>query len=314
MQEKYEIVRAMYHSFDYSGFFTGTPSQRLSMITEAMDHILGREDGKERYLKAVTALSKAYALVSSLDEAIAIRDEVGFFQGIKAAITKYTVSESKASGGLDAAVRQIISKAVASEQVIDIFAAAGLKSPDISILSDEFLAEVKELPHKNIAFETLKKLINDEIKICKKKNLIQSRSFLEMLEQSVRRYQNRLIGLAQVIVELIDLAKDIRAAHRRGEDLGLTEDEIAFYDALEVNDSAVKVLGDDILKTIARDLVKTIQNSVTIDWTVKESVRAGIRVKVKRILKRYGYPPDKQEKATLTVLEQAELLCADWAA
>lgn len=313
MQEKYEMVKAMYHGFDYLNFFTGTPSERLSVITEAMNHILGLENGKARYLKGITELSKAYALVSSLDEAIAVRDEVGFFQGIKAALIKYTVSDSKSPRELDAAVRQIISKAVASEQVIDIFAAAGLKTPDISTLSDEFLEEVRHLPHKNVALEVLKKLINDEIRSRSKKNLVQSRSFLEMLENSIQRYQNRSIETAQVIAELIELAKEIRAANRRGDDLQMSEDEVAFYDALEVNDSAVKILGDDILRAIARDLVKAVRGNVTIDWTVKESVRAKLRVTVKRILKRYGYPPDKQEKATQTVLDQADLLCADWA-
>jgi len=211
-------------------------------------------------------------------------------------------------------VRQIISRAVASDEVIDIFAAAGLNKPNIAILSDEFLAEVKGMPQKNLALEVLKKLLNDEIKYRSRKNLVQSRSFAEMLEATVRRYQNRSIDTAQVIAELVNLAKDMRQAHHRGEDLGLTEDEVAFYDALEVNDSAVKILGDDTLRDIARELVDMVRNNVTIDWTVKESVRAKLRTMVKKILRKYGYPPDKQEKATQTVLQQAELLCKDWAA
>jgi type I restriction enzyme, R subunit len=225
-----------------------------------------------------------------------------------------TLPSGKSSGGLDAAVRQIVSKAVASEQVVDIFAASGLKNPDISILSDEFLEEIRDLPYKNVALELLKKLINDEIKIRSRQNLIQSRSFKEMLENSLKQYQNRAIETAQILSELIELAHEIREAQKRGEDLGLTEDEVAFYDALEVNDSAVRVLGDETLKTIARELVVALKHNVTIDWTVKESVRAKLRITVKRLLKKYGYPPDKQEKATLTVLQQAELLCKDWVA
>lgn len=313
LQEKYEIVKAMYFGFDYQLFFNGTPAERLNMILAALDHILGVKDGKTRYLKAVTELSKAFALVSSTDEAIKIRDEVGFFQAIKAAMIKYTTTNNgKSPEEVDAAVRQIVSKAVASDEVIDIFGAAGLKGSNIAILSDEFLEEVRGLPYKNLALEVLKKLINDEIKIHSRKNLIQARSFREMLENTIKRYQNRSIETAQVIDELIKLAKDIRTAYQRRENLGLSEDEIAFYDALEVNDRAVKVLGDDTLKAIARDLVTAIRKNLTIDWTVKKSVRAKLRVMVKRLLKKYGYPPDKCEKATVTVLQQAELLCTDW--
>ena len=314
MQEKYEIVRGIYHGFDYQKFFTGIPGERVSLIPEAMDFILGLENGRERYLKAVTELNRAFALVSSLDEAIALRDEVGFFQAIKVAIDKHTVSNHKSPEDLDAAVRQIVSKAVASEQVIDIFAAAGLNKPNIAIFSDDFLEEVRHLPQKNVALEVLKKLLNDEIKTRSRRNLVQSRSFREMLEKTVSRYQNRAISTAQVIAELIDLAQEIRKAQNRGENLGLSEDEVAFYDALEVNDSAVMELGDDTLKAIARELVQSVRRNVTIDWTVKESVRAKLRVIVRRLLKKYGYPPDKQEKATHTVLQQAELLCKDWAA
>jgi len=314
MQEKYEVVKAMYHGFDYSKFFNGTPTERLSVIPAAMNHILELEDGKQRYIKAVTGLSKAFALVSSLDEAIAIRDEVSFFQAIKAAMVKHTTTGGKNPEDLDAAVRQIVSKAVASEQVVDLFAAAGLKNPDISILSDEFLEDVRGLPYRNLALEVLRKLINDEIKTRSRKNLVQSRSFASMLETTIKRYQNRSIETAQVLTELIELAKEIREAQSRGENLGLTEDEVAFYDALEVNDSAVQVLGDETLKAIARELVQAVRRNVTIDWTVKESVRAKLRTLVKRLLRKYGYPPDKQEKATVTVLQQAELLCKDWAA
>jgi type I restriction enzyme R subunit len=214
---------------------------------------------------------------------------------------------------MNLAIQQIVSRAIAPGEVIDIFAAAGLKKPDISILSDEFLAEVRGLPQKNLAVELLRKLLNNEIKTRAKRHLVQARSFAEMLETAIRRYQNRAIETAQIIEELIGLAKDMREAEQRGEDLGLNDDEVAFYEALEVNDSAVKVLGDETLKMIARELVETVRKNTSIDWTVKESVKAKLRVIVKRILRKYGYPPDKQERATLTVLQQAELLAPEWA-
>lgn len=313
LQEKYEIVKAMYHGFDYSVFFTGSPKERLSIIPAAMDYILGLEDGKKRYLKAVTELSKAFALCSSLDEAISIRDEVGFFQAIKVAIVKHTVTDRKDGVYFDFAIKQIVSKAIVSEQIIDIFQTAGIDKPDISILSDKFLEEVRGLPYKNVALETLKKLINDEIKTKSRKNITQSRSFLDMLDATVKKYQNRAIETAEIIDELINLAKEFREAQKRGEDLGLNDDEIAFYDALDTNDSAVQILGDETLKMIARDLVQAVKRNISIDWNVKESARAKIKVIVRRLLRKYGYPPDKQEKATETVLKQAEHLCVDWA-
>ena len=236
-----------------------------------------------------------------------------FFQAVRSVLAKSTADDRKSDDDLDHAIRQIISKAVSSDEIIDIFAAAGLKKPDISILSDEFLAEVQGMPQKNLALEMLKKLLGDEIRARTKRNLVQSRSFAEMLEKSIRAYQNRSLDAAQVIARLVELAKHMREAHKRGENLGLSDDELAFYDALEVNDSAVKVLGEPTLRDIARELVDGVRKNVTIDWTVKESVRAKLRVLVKRILKKYGYPPDKQEQATQTVLKQAELLCADWA-
>jgi len=319
--EKYEVVAGMFHGFDYSLFFTGTPSGRLTVLANATDFILtpqtateSADERKQRYMQAATELSKAYALVSTHDKAVEIREEVAFFQCIRAQIAKITGDgDGKSGEDLDHAVRQIISRAVASDQVIDIFAAVGMQEPNIAILSDEFLAEVRHLPQRNLALEMLKKLLNDEIKARSKKNLVQSRSFTEMLEKSIRAYQNRSIDAAHVIAELVELAKRMREAHSRGENLGLTEDEVAFYDALEVNDSAVKVLGDLTLRTIAHDLVDAVRRNVTIDWTVKESVRAKLRTMVKRILRKHGYPPDKQEKATQTVLAQAELLCKDWA-
>jgi type I restriction enzyme R subunit len=214
---------------------------------------------------------------------------------------------------LDHAIRQIISKAVASDEVIDIFEAAGLKKPDISILSDEFLAEVKHMPQRNLAVELLRKLLKGEIRNRGRQNVVQARSFSEMLEQALRRYQNRAIETAQVIEELIALARQMREASARGDEMGLTEDELAFYDALEVNDSAVKVMGDDILKIIAKELADTVRRNVSIDWTMRDNVRAHLRVLVKRILRKYGYPPDKQEKATQIVIEQTEVLSAGWA-
>jgi type I restriction enzyme R subunit len=313
---KYEIVIGILHGFDYSKFFAGTASERVAVIPAAMDFILQQDDGRNRFVQAVTELSKAFALVSTHDDAVMIREEVALFQCLRAQFNKLggTGQGGPTQEDLDAAVRQIISKSVASDEVIDIFAAAGMDRPDISILSDEFLAEVRDMPQRNLALEVLRKLLSDEIKARARKNLVQSRSFAEMLEKSIKKYQNRSIDAAEVIAELVELAKEMRAAQGRGDELGLSDDEIAFYDALEVNDSAVKVLGDDTLRTIARELVESVRRNVSIDWTVKESVRAKLRVFVKRILKKYGYPPDKQAQATETVLKQAELLCADWAA
>jgi type I restriction enzyme, R subunit len=312
--EKFEIVVAMFHGFNYSKFLTGTAQKRLAGIPAAMEHMLKQEDGKKRFLQAVAELSKAFALAVPNEKALARQDHVGFFQAVRAGLAKATVTEGKTAEELDTAIRQIVSRAVASEKVVNIFEAAGLKTPDISILSDEFLEEVRGLPHTNLAVEVLRKLLNGEIKARTKRNLIESRRFSEMLEKTIRAYQNRTIEAAAVIAELIDLAKEMREAHRRGEKLRLSEEELAFYDALEVNDSAVKVLGDETLRTIAHELVETVRNNVSIDWTVKESVRAKLRSLVKRILRKYGYPPDKQEKATQTVLEQAELIAKDWAA
>jgi type I restriction enzyme, R subunit len=311
MLEKYEVCCDLFHGFERSIWLSGKPSERLGLLPQAQEHILAQDEGKSRLLRAVTELSQSFALSVPHPEAIRIRDDVAFFQAVRSALAKEGTGERKTGDELDQAIRQIISRAVASDQVIDIFAAAGLKKPDISILSEEFLAEIKGMPHKNLALEVLRKLLNDEIKTRSKKNLVQSRSFSEMLERSIRKYQNRAIETAQVIDELIKLAKEMREAGQRGQKLNLSEDQVAFYDALEVNDSAVKVLGDETLKTIARELVETVRKNATIDWTVKESVRAKLRVMVRRILRKYGYPPDMQEKATLTVLEQAELLCGD---
>ena len=313
MQMQYEIVRDMFHGFDSKPYFFGTPNERLSIIPKAMQHILGQEKGEKRYLKSVTDLSKAFALSVPDERALAIRDEVGFFQAVRAALAKATVEGWKTPEELDSAVRQIVSKAVVSDEVVDIFSAAGLKRPELSIFSDEFLDEVRKLPYRNLALEVLRKLLNDETKAWSKRNLVLGRKFSEMLEQTIRKYQNRSIDAAQVISSLIDLAKNIRKARDRGAMLGLTQEEEAFYDALVAADaSALGALGDDNLRTIAHQLVETVRKNVSIDWTVKESVRAKLRVMVKRVLKDRGYPPSGQDKARDTVLEQAELLCAGW--
>jgi type I restriction enzyme R subunit len=324
MLEKYEICcglfgpfigpnQEMQHGFDRSKWTTGTAAERLGLLPAAQEHILAQENGKDRFVRAVRELSQSFALAVPHEEALRIRDDVAFFQAVAAVLAKRAPGDARPEEDLDHAVRQIISRAVAPEGVVDIFAAAGLEKPDISILSEEFLAEVRGMPQRNLAVELLQKLLKGELASRRRKNLVQARSFAEMLEQTIRRYQNRAIQAAQVIDELIQLAKDLREANARGEALGLSEDELAFYDALETNDSAVKVLGDDTLRDIARELVATVRNNVTIDWTLRENVRAQLRVLVKRILRKHGYPPDKQEKATQTVLEQAALLSAEWA-
>jgi type I restriction enzyme R subunit len=314
-REKYEVVAALFHGFDRSKFFTGTPTERTSVLGDALEHVLGQDPsaGRERLIASVGAMSKAFALAVPHPDVLELRDEVAFFQAVRA--TLKSESERRLSADeMEHAVRQIVAGAIVSDEVIDVFAAAGLPKPDISILSDEFLAEVRGLPQKNLAVELLRKLLTDEVKIRARRNVVQSRAFSEMLEKSLRAYQNRAIETAAVIEELIQLAKEMREANARGLELGLTDDELAFYDALETNDSAVAVLGDETLRTIAQELVRTVRNNTTIDWAEKENVRARLRLMVKRVLRRYGYPPDKQEKATRTVLEQAEVLSAAWGA
>ena len=314
MLEKHEICMGLFHGFDWSKWVTGTSVEKLGLLPSAQEHILAQENGKDRCLAAVRQLSQAFALAVPHEETKRIRDDVSFFQGVRAVLAKRELSEIKQEEELEHAVRQIISRAVAPEGVVDIFSAAGLKQPDISVLSDEFLAEVRQMPQRNLAVELLQKLLKGELSTRRRKNLVQARSFSEMLEQSLRRYQNRAIEAAQVIEELIELAKEMREANARGEKLGLSEEELAFYDALGTNDSAVKIMGDTVLSAIARELVETVRNNVTIDWTLRENVRARLRTLVKRILRRHGYPPDKQDKAARTVLQQAELLSEAWAA
>ncbi len=313
MLEKHGIACGMMHSFNWDKWTSGTPTERLQLIPAGQEHILEQEDGKKRWIQAITELSRAFALCAASDEATAIRDDVSFFQTLQAALNKQQSTSRKTPEQIDAAIRQLVSKAITTEgQVIDVFTAAGLPKPDISILSDQFLAEVRGLKHKNVAAELLEKLLKDELKVRSKRNIVQSQVFSEKLKKTLNAYHNRAISTMQVIEELIKLAKDLDAATKRGENMGLTDDEIAFYDALATNDSALQAMGDAKLKVIAAELITQVKKSVSIDWTLRESARAKIRVMVKRILSRYGYPPDLQEEAVKTVLAQAELLCADW--
>jgi type I restriction enzyme R subunit len=313
MEAKYEVCANLFYGFDWSAWSSGTPGERLSLLPATQEHILELDDGIARLNQAVVDLTKAHARAMPDPKALDIRDHVAFFQAVRTAVAKTTASGRPVfDQRLDHAVQQLVSRAIAPDKIIDVFAVAGLPKPDISILSDEFLEDVRRLPQKRLAVEVLNTLLSKELKTRERTNIVQSRAFSDMLERSIRAYQNRAIETVQVIEELIELARDLREAGERGESLGLSSEELAFYEALEVNDSAVKVLGDETLKTIARELVDTIRNNVTIDWTVRESVRARMRVMVRRILRRYGYPPDKQEKATQTVLEQAELLSEAW--
>jgi type I restriction enzyme, R subunit len=312
--EKLETCRALFHGFDSSKFLTGTPIERLLLLPAAQEHIFALDDGRDRLVQVVTELSKAFALAVPDEQALAARDEIAFFQAVKAAVVKSSLAVSgRAEVDVEHAIRQMVSQAIVTGGVIDVFAAAGLKKPDISILSEEFLAEVKALPHRNLAVELLRKLLHNELKQRRAKNLVQSEAFSDKLEKTIARYRNRAIETVQVIEELLHIAREMKAAQQRGDDLKLTDDELAFYDALETNDSAVAVLGDKVLTQIARELTSTLRASVTIDWTVKETVRAKLRTLVRRTLRKLGYPPDKTEKAVETVIKQAELLAASWA-
>ena len=313
MLEKHGVACDMLHGFNWDKWSTGNSAERLALIPAGQEHLLEQDDGKKRFVQAVTELSRAFALCAASDEATEIRDDVSFFQALQAALNKQTSGTKKTPEQIDAAIRQLVSGAITTEgQVIDVFTAAGLPTPDISILSDQFLAEVRGLKHRNVAAELLEKLLKDELKVRAKRNLVQSQLFSEKLKKTLNAYHNRAISTMQVLEELISLAKEMAAAGRRGEDLGLTDDELAFYDALAANKSAVKAMGDEKLRVIAAELITQVRRSVTIDWTLRESARAKIRVMVKRILNRFGYPPDLQEEAVRTVLRQAELLCADW--
>ncbi|PPB79443.1 type I restriction enzyme R subunit [Albidovulum inexpectatum] len=327
MLKRYEVVRDHFHGFDYSQALNGEPSDRLRTLAAAMNWILERQHAaaaKEadeearkkalrRYQDDVLALSKAFALAAASEEAQTIRDEVGFFQAVRVALVKATQGTGGSAADKRLAVQQIIDRSVVSTEIVDILSAAGLKSPDISILSDEFLAEVRQMEQKNLALEALKKLLNDEIRSRARSNVVESKKFSERLEQAVARYHTNAISTVEVLQELIELAHDIREARKRGEEEGLTEEEIAFYDALATNESAIEVLGNDSLKLIAHELLESLKSNVTVDWSHRESARARMRVLVKRILRKYGYPPDLQDAAIRTVLQQAEALSSQWA-
>jgi len=275
--------------------------------------VLAQEKGKERFLRELTKLGEFFALSVPRPEALAIRDNLIFYQDVRAQLVKHTVVTCKTTDAHDSAIRQLISQAIAGNGVLDIFEAAGLKSPQVDILDDDFLREIQSMPQKNLALEALRRLLNDEIKLRSRKNIVESRSFRELLENAIVRYQNMAINAAQVIEEMIQLARKLKESAARGEKLGLTDEEVAFYDALAHHESAREVLGDQNLYIIAREVAKSIRNNVSIDWTIKESVRAKLRSAVKRVLRKYGYPPDQQESATDLVLQQAELLCAELA-
>ena len=328
MREKYEIVSAMFHGFDYRAGLTGSPQERLVALAGAIEWVLdmqqreaakeSTEEGKKRahrrFNDAVLALSKAFALAAASDEARDIRDEVGFFQTVRAALAKSVPGAGTSSAERDLAVQQIVSRAVISTEIVDILQAAGLETPDISILSDEFLAEVQGMEKKNLALEALRKLINGEIRSQSRVNVVQTRAFSDRLAEAIARYHINAITTAEVIQELIKLAKDIRAAYQRGEEEGLSQEEISFYDALAQNESAVEVMGNDQLRVIAQELLSSLKSNASVDWQHRDSARARIRVLVKHILRKYGYPPDLQDAAVQTVLQQAEVLSARWAA
>lgn len=313
MLEKLEIVEQMFDQYNFEPYFTADTHKKLTIILEAQEYILGLDDGKNRYTKQVDLLSKAFALSVPHPKAMEIKDQVGFFQAVKARLVKFEPTGSgKSDVEIETAIRQIVDKAVVSDGIIDVFDAAGIKKPDISILSDEFLAEIQGMEHKNLSIELLKKILNDEIRSRVRKNFIQSKKMSEMLENAIRKYQNNLLTTAQVIEELIKLAQEIREDDKRGESFGLTDDELAFYDALAVNKSALEVLGDKQLRDLSRVLVERVKANTSIDWTIKESVQAKLRVIVRRTLRQFGYPPDAQLLATENVLKQAELLADDW--
>lgn len=313
LMEKYEIVTGLFHGFNYQAFRKANTSETLKLMRSGSEFVLGQEDGKKRCLKYVNELSKAFALAVPHPDAMRIRDDLSFFKAVRNYIVKITSPSGAQVEDVDTAIQQILSTALVSDEVLDLFQLAGLKKPDISILSDEFLMEVKDMEHKNTAAELLRRLLNDEIKTISRKNVIEARSFADMLEKTIQKYHNKNIEAVSVIEELIELAKNMRDAKNRGVDLGLTEYELAFYDALGVNDSAVQVLGDDILREIAMELVKAIKNNITIDWTLRQSVQAQMRVSVKKILRKYGYPPNQEKLAVKTVLEQANKVCEEWA-
>ncbi len=312
MLEKLEVVSQMYHGFAYEHYFEAETSQKLSLILAAEEHILGLEDGKKRYINEVTALSKSFAIAIPHDQAMDVKDEVSFFQAVKARLAKFDATGSgRTDEEIETTIRQVIDQALVSEKVIDVFDAAGIKKPDISILSEEFLLELKGLEHKNVALEVLKKLLNDEIKSRAKKNLVKSKSLMEMLENSIKRYHAKILTAAEVIDELIHLSKEIVNMDSEARHMGLSDFEYAFYTAVSDNDSAKELMAKEKLRELAVVLTETIKQNASIDWTIKESVKAKLKVAVKRILRKYGYPPDMRMLATETVLKQAELIAEE---
>ena len=313
MIEKLEVVRQMLHGFDYACFFDASVKEKLSIILQAENHVLGLPDGKARFVKEVSLLGQAYALSKPSDEAMKNAEEIAFFQAVKARLCKFEGDRHEGKDQYDSVIKSIVSTAISSDEVVDIFDAAGIDKPDISILSDEFLQEVKSMRYKNVALELLKKLLNDEVKVRTKRNIAQSKTLMEMLDGAINKYQNNLLTTTEVIDELIKIAQDLKKADMRSLEMGLSSDELAFYDALSLNDSATEVLGDEQLRIIAREVADKVRKNATIDWAVKESVRARLMVIVRRILKKYGYPPDKQEQAIQLVMTQAAILADDWA-
>ena len=312
MMEKYEIVAQMFHGFDYKRYFLADTKEKMTIILEAQEHILSLEDGKNRFTKQVVVLCKAFFLsVPSLD-AMELKGEVGFFQAIKARLSKFEPSDRKSDLEIETAIKQIVDKAIVADKVIDVFDAAGIKKPDVSILSEEFLAEIKNMQHKNLALELLRKILGDDIKTRESQNFLQSKKLSEMLKRIIKKYQNNLLTTTQVIEEMISLAKEIKKSDKRGEALGLTKPEEAFYDALADNKSAKEVLGNDTLCELARILVEQVKANTTIDWQIRENVRAKLRLMIKRILKKYGYPPDQEQLAIDNILKQTELLSNNW--
>jgi type I restriction enzyme R subunit len=311
LEEKLDVLRALLHGYDYSDFLTASHKR----LAGAANHVLGQKDGKKRFADTALAMSKAFTLCCTLDEAKAVREEVAFLQAVKVILTKRDISQQKKTNDeRELAIRQIIGSAVVSEEVVDVFEAVGLDKPNIGILDDDFLAEVRNLPERNLAVELLERLLEGEIKTRFAGNVVQEKKFSELLANVVKRYQNRAIETAQVIEELIEMAKKFRAAASRGEELGLNEDEIRFYDALADNESAVRELSDEILKKIAHELTENLRQNLSVDWSARESVRAKLRLMVKRILRKYKYPPDLQDAAVTLVLQQAEALGEAWAA
>jgi type I restriction enzyme R subunit len=334
MLEKLEVVSQMFNEspslggvpegrggFPYEDYFQADTSKKLSMILGAEEHILGLEDGKKRYINEVTALSKVFAIAVPHEQAMDIKEEVSFFQAVKARLAKFDLSAcnaqadgtgtSKTDEKIETTIRQVIDKALISEQVIDVFDAAGIKKPDISILSEEFLLELKGMEHKNVAMEVLKKLLNDEIRSRSKKNLVKSKSLMEMLESSIKKYHNKILTAAEVIDELIKLSKEIVNMDTEAEAMGLSDFEYAFYTAVANNESARQLMQQDKLRELAVKLTERVKQNASIDWTIKESVRAKLKVIIKRTLRQYGYPPDMQKLATETVLKQAEMIAQE---